>query len=212
MAYDRKTWAHRLAERADLSMSVTHLTRPAVIDGERLQASAVLVRILMDRRIRGSTTASGFIVGDRPAVCFQDAPLPWLAQNLWYERKYREENAVEKVRYAAFGLLFNKEYIYRKGGRPVVYDRTAAAKLYLPREEWWRIVNFDLTNDESFIDWTHEREWRLPGDLEFELDECIVLVAGEVGYHLFVERARAQAGVDLIAEIKGIVSMAPLLF
>ena len=49
-------------------------------------------------------------------------------------------------------------------GRPVIYDKTISAKKYLPENEWWRIVNLDLSDEDRFIDWTHEREWRVPND------------------------------------------------
>lgn len=54
--------------------------------------------------------------------------------------------------------------MYKKGGRPVIYDQTIEAKKYLPESQHWRIVNFDLSNDDRLVDWTHEREWRVPDE------------------------------------------------
>ena len=50
--------------------------------------------------------------------------------------------------------------------RPVIYDDPNIAKQYLKSNEYWRIVNLNLSNDNNFIDWSHEREWRLDGSLE----------------------------------------------
>jgi len=33
---------------------------------------------------------------------------------------------------------------------------------WIPEEQKWRHVRFELGK----IDWTHEREWRVPGDLD----------------------------------------------
>lgn len=85
MNYPKDTWLKRLAERSDLSSYVAHLTRPATVDTEDFSAVEVLLMILKDRSIRGSSTRSGFIVGATEAVCFQDAPPHALAQNLWFE-------------------------------------------------------------------------------------------------------------------------------
>jgi hypothetical protein len=51
-----------------------------------------------------------------------------------------------------------------------LYERKEVAKRMLTETEHWRIVNFDMSNPGTYIDWTHEREWRLPGDLEFKLN------------------------------------------
>jgi hypothetical protein len=83
--------------------------------------------------------------------------------------------------------LFHKQKIYRKGGRPVIYDKTSEAKKYLPDTEWWRIVNFDISEDESFKDWTHEREWRIKGDYEFNLEEVTLLFTKPATYKSFIK-------------------------
>ena len=74
------------------------------------------------------------------------------------EQQYREVVAEAKVRYVGVGLMFNKVYAYQRGGRPVVYEDTERAKDLLPEDEWWRIVRYNLTDEENIIDWTHERE------------------------------------------------------
>src|SRR5262245_45208305 len=107
MKYSSEERWKRLAERSDIKSSVVHLTRE-LPGGTSQSVIEVLFQILKDRRIRGSTTKSGFIVGDRPAVCFQDAPLSSIVQNLYYEKKLRDAKAATKPRYRGYGLLFDK--------------------------------------------------------------------------------------------------------
>jgi hypothetical protein len=62
MAYNKKAWQRRLAERSDLSTQVVHLTRDA--DNQKLVD--VLFSILSDGKLKGSSTQSGFICGKTP--------------------------------------------------------------------------------------------------------------------------------------------------
>lgn len=169
-------WWKRISRRSDMTRAVTHLTKEAKIDGKDLSALEVLVKILKEKKLKGSTTKSGFIVGNMKAVCFQETPLYSLSENIIYEEELEENSKNPKVRYRPFGLSFDKQYIYEKGGRPVIYDKTNEAKEYLTREQYWRIVSYDLSDDDKIIDWTHEREWRVPGDLKFNLGQVSVVV------------------------------------
>lgn len=76
---DRKEWRKRFKYRMDLSSRITHLTK----GGD--EAFDNLINILEEKRIKGSTRKSGFICGEIPAVCLQDAPLSAIAENLQYE-------------------------------------------------------------------------------------------------------------------------------
>lgn len=66
----REEWKKRIARRSDMTCSLVHLTKDAVIGGEKVNAIDVLIKILKERKLVGSTTESGFIVGSRKAVCF----------------------------------------------------------------------------------------------------------------------------------------------
>ena len=61
------------------------------------------------------------------------------------------------------------------------------AKKILPEDEWWRIVNLNLDDKSNYIDWMHEREWRLKGDFEFELSQAVVLLSNTTSYKLFIQ-------------------------
>lgn len=207
MAYNLKTWRARIAERTDISSQIVHLTR----EKEGSSVARVLFDIVESGKLIGSSTASGFICGDRPAVCFQDAPLVSICQNVYYEQRYRQSNPSAKNRYRACGLAFSKPYASRKGARPVIYDKTNDAKKYLTSDNWWRIVNLDLSNDDALIDWTHEREWRTADFFEFELEEATLLFVNEGTYRSF-ERLCKAAKKDYLDRVKGVVVMNNLLF
>lgn len=203
-----KDWKKRIAERSDITVNLVHLTKPCSAEVIELSAPEVLMKILKDRCIQGSTTESGFICGKRKAVCFQEAPLYSIAQNIYYEQKLRDNNKSIKARYLGIGLSFEKPYVYNKEGRPAIYDKTSAAKEYFPKSEWWRIVNLDLKDEDNFIDWTHEREWRVPDKLEFELSEVTVLVPNEEVYKCFIKKCDPK----ILDEIRSVVNIGALFY
>lgn len=96
-------WRNRYKNRNDISSRLTHLTKGDTPE----EAFEILLKILDEKKIIGSTTETGFIIGDKSAVCLQEAPLNAIAENLLYEKKLREETKC-KVRYNAFGIRFNK--------------------------------------------------------------------------------------------------------
>ncbi|MEX8193601.1 hypothetical protein [Comamonas guangdongensis] len=207
MGYDLDTWRKRVAERTDISSQVVHLTRAA--EGKKI--SEVLFDIVNGKKLKGSSTKSGFICGSRTAVCFQDAPLVSICQNVFYEQKYKKANPESKDRYRAVGIAFTKPFVYKKGGRPVIYDKTSEAKKYIQKSEWWRIVNYDLTDPTAFVDWTHEREWRVPDDMEFSLEEATLLFVNSGIYREF-EKICKKNRSNCLDEVKGIVVMDNLLY
>ena len=213
MAYQKANWEDKIAHRSDLSSQLVHLTRSTVIDGRKVGPVDVLTKILLDRHISGSTTDTGFIVGDIRATCFQDVPVYSIAQNIYAEEHYRKAVPDAKLRYMAVGLMFNKRYVYQHGGRPVIYEETERAKEMLPADEWWRIVRFNLSDDSNLIDWTHEREWRLPGGFDFELEEATVLLPNKFGYDRFIHNCDTyKEKVDFLREIHGIVNLGSIFF
>ena len=135
MAYSAKTWSERVQSRIDVCSQISHLTRAASIDGKPHSALQIIIKILRERRIEPSTTESGFIVGDTPAVCFHDAPLYSICQNIEFERKLARETGAKKHRYEPVGLSFPKPYVYGCGARPVFYEKTDVAGGLLPADQ-----------------------------------------------------------------------------
>lgn len=191
-----------------MCVGLVHLTREC----ESGDVFDVMLKILIDQKLLGSTTDKGFICGNRKAVCFQDIPLYSVCQNVFYEQKQREADEKYKLRYRGVGLVFLKDYLFVKGARPVVYEQTDVAKQFLPPDEWWRIVRLDLSDPECFVDWTHEREWRLPGDLEFELAEATLVTIDNAHVKQMSTAYREKTGKDLRDELRGIVTLRDVLF
>lgn len=202
MKYNAKIWKNRHRHRSDISTYITHLTK----NTKEKDSLDVLEEILNTKKIIGSSPEKGFIIGENSAVCFQDIPLYGVSQNSLHEELNRKELGA-KIRYQPYGLTFKKSYVYGKGGRPVFYEQKEKAKEILSEEEWWRIVSFDLSNRDSIKDWTHEREWRLKGDFEFELDKAIILLPMLQNYKRFVERF----GTEIFAKIGGVIILDTIL-
>lgn len=193
-------WRERYKNRNDISSRLTHLTKGSTLE----EAFKTLLKILQMKKIIGSTTETGFIIGNRSAVCFQEAPLNAIAENLQYENELRDKTN-SKVRYNPFGLRFNKIWIYKKGGRPVIYEEKELMKSLLPEDEHWRIVNYNLKDRQYIIDWTHEREWRVPGDVCFEYKDIEILLPSNKYYKEFIKYCIQNDKLDMLQEINGIV-------
>lgn len=204
-------WKKKIAERNDITGYLIHLTKGKEIENEKFNVFEILIKILKDKKLIGSTTESGFIVGDKRAVCFQESPIYSLSQNIYYEQKLFKEEKLKKKRYVGVGLMFTKPYIYKKGGRPVIYDKTTEAKKYLPKDQWWRIVNYDLSDENNIIDWTYEREWRVEGELEFELSDISVIVPNYKVFKKIIKECN-DVGIDLVKEVKSIINLGDLFY
>jgi hypothetical protein len=107
--------------------------------------------------------------------------------------------------------MFPKEYVYEKCGRPVLYEKTSVAKKILPKDNWWRIVNFDMSDEGSIIDWTHEREWRSPGNFEFDISQATLLFVKTSNYQSFLKWDRKQEN-PVVDKIKSLVVLSDILY
>ena len=80
-------------------------------------------------------------------------------------------------------------------------------KKLLPENEYWRIVDLDLTDPESFVDWTHEREWRVPEELSFGYSNIEVIVKDSGYYRKLVKRCIETERTDILVGIHGIITL-----
>ena len=158
--------------RADFSDSLVHLTRERKEYSDddfdldtppRLErvvpAFDVLKEILTSGIIRGSGN-KGYVKGSRPAVCFSEIPLSVMHL---FAKPPPDPFATSEpsARYRFYGIALSKVVVFNAGGRPVIYLPDEDGH-WIPPEEKWRHVRFEPPH----INYTHEREWRVPGDLD----------------------------------------------
>lgn len=142
--------------RTDISQYLYHWVKA---DTEEL-AIEILCKIIESRQLLGG---DGFIKGKHKCVCFTETPM-----NQFHREEYR---------YKKFGVRFEKNYIFSRGGRPVIYQPKCDYEL-LPNSLKWRHVTFDPPK----IDFTWEREWRIESErLEIAPEEVTFIVPHE-GY------------------------------
>ena len=91
-------------------------------------------------------------------------------------------------------------------------DNIDEAKKYLLKNEWWRIVKLDLSNSDNIVDWTHEREWRVPKEIVFEYSQCEIILPTSKYYRRFVQYCLGNDREDILLKIRGIVVMSSVYF
>lgn len=179
----------RNAETLGAGAMLTHFTRAS----KTASAMDNLISILEHGVIRGGRR---MIRGGGPAVCLFDVPLAELRGILVRENRRR---------YEPFGVAIDRRYAFSRGARPVIYLPWREARDLVSPAEQWRVVSLELGRHRA-VDWTHEREWRVRGDLALETRACAALVetwrdADEV-YHRFAGRPPC-AGVIPLSELFG---------
>ncbi|WP_244070464.1 hypothetical protein [Nitrosomonas sp. PY1] len=120
-------------------------------------------RIIDSRRLIGG---SGLIRGAYTCVCFTEAPLPSLQQGFVNSRGFS--------RYVPFGLMFDKSWVFARGGRPAIYQTDSEFEA-LPEGIRWRHVRYEPNADPP-IDFMWEREWRLRDFLDFDPGSCALVM------------------------------------
>ncbi|MCM1232359.1 MAG: hypothetical protein NC489_19735 [Ruminococcus flavefaciens] len=197
-----KAWRTRLNFRTDLVARVSHLTgRGASSDAE---AFNTLWKILTEKKLiaSGHEGDKGFIIGDTGAVCFQEVPLPAIAENILFSEALKIETP-----YHGFGIRVNRGSLYKKGGRPVIYGEKDKLMDLLPADQYWRIVSMDLDDKDAIVDWTHEREWRIAGDFVFEWSDIEVVLKDHDYFSEFVKRCFEEEKTDLLKGVNGIITL-----
>jgi len=129
-----------------------------------------LISILSERVIHAGTLPWV----NRPAVCLTECPWPSLMQHA--------------AQYSPYGIGFNKPFVFAAGGGPVYYVRAD----HFNKQEWmdhvktfvapfWppyrpkKLRGADWMGGKT-VDYSHEREWRVPHDLAFQPDDVEFIV------------------------------------
>ena len=136
--------------RYDISSKLVHLTK-----GTWQQAAVTFQSIIDEKRLRGGT---GEINDDLRCVCFSEAPISSLSVIL-------ADPSQHGFRYAPFGVMIDKHWLFEQGGRPVIYQAEEEYEL-LHRKQRYRHKRYEPAKG---IDFTWEREWRIQID-ELDLD------------------------------------------
>ncbi len=142
--------------RDDLSDKLIHLTR-----GSHDRAAEAFRAILEEKRLLGG---AGCIKGGFRCICFSEAPISQLSRIL-------AKPMVHGMRYAPFGVMLDKAWLFDRGGRPVIYQSDSEFQL-LHDNHKYRHVRYEPANN---VDFTWEREWRILID-ELPLDPDIATV------------------------------------
>jgi hypothetical protein len=165
-----------ITNRPDFSSYLAHFTRDSEPYGinnpdnptnryKGMNASERLIAILKSGEIKaGSLPWTG-----RNAACFTECPWSSLLDHA--------------NQYSSFAVGFNKPLIFAAGGGPVYYVRAD----HWEKQDWephlrtfvtpfWpgyrpRTLRGDEYLDGRTIDYSHEREWRVPHDFTFTLDK-----------------------------------------
>lgn len=169
----------KMMVRGDLSDRVIHLTRRIADEDPRDN----FVAIIEQRKLLAGNRC---IRGGYNCICFSEAPLAVLANML----------AGQSSRYAPFGFMVDKSWLFSIGGRPVIYQPDVEFEM-LPEELRYRHVRYEPDNG---VDFTWEREWRLRAD-HLELDPAkvtIVVPNREVVDYYQNKHWRAQQGAALL--------------
>jgi len=143
--------------RPDVADKVVHFTSGATHE----EAYGRLRSIVSDCQLNASGDK---IRGNHLCICFSEAPLNSLQHGLVNPSAYS--------RYSPFGVIFEKRWLFEKGGRPVIYQ-SDAEYAHLPEDLRWRHMRYEP----GTIDFTWEREWRIQCDsLPFAPHETGIVV------------------------------------
>jgi hypothetical protein len=82
-------------------------------------------------------------------------------------------NSGDSPRYEPYWIAFRKTWLFEQGGRPVIYQPDAEYDELL-HGLLWRHCRYEPTNR---VDFTREREWRIPVErLPLDPRRCLVVV------------------------------------
>lgn len=155
----RSFYVMEARENFDLTIMLTHLVKGDAAYGQ-------LIKILNDKCVKASETGYFHYKYGTKAVCFADLTSRGLLRH--------------SKKYSPFGIAFQKEYVFEKGGGPALYVREdiLGHSDHFPESVRPFVNKINLKTH----DFHHEREWRTPEDLLFEHNEVSIVYA-PVKYH-----------------------------
>ncbi|MFC1993104.1 hypothetical protein ACFLV3_04780 [Chloroflexota bacterium] len=126
-------------------------------------------------------------------VCFTEAPITEF--NSIFSLVSLAASKQERPRYQPYGIAVDKKWLFQQGGRPVIYDKPGDLDK-LPETLKYRFVPFDPATG---VDFTWEREWRVPTDkLMLEPKHTLVVVpTADLAFHIVYDFAKIEADWDV---------------
>ena len=128
-------------------------------------AAGVLKKILTESCLVGTGTWTAGVA----CVCFTEAPIQEFAAI--FSLVQIAASLAQRPRYEPYGIAVTKEWFFRQGGRPVIYERPSEFSSFSESQQY-RLVPYD---PEVGTDFTWEREWRIRTD-HLRLDPMNTLV------------------------------------
>ncbi|WP_423680827.1 hypothetical protein [Undibacterium sp. WLHG33] len=138
-------------------------------------------------------------------ACFTEVPLSQLHLLV-------QEIPGRQIKLEAYGVVFTKDFIAKKGGQPAIYINSYDGNLHIRESVDYlfsvatqsddhkvlrRIVPFMNAMHEQY-DFTWEREWRTPKSLKFKLSDLVCIILPENGEDDIKEKA-LSAGIAVIS-------------
>jgi hypothetical protein len=210
---DREKRSNVTDDREDFSRFVVHLTRDdRGSDANGGPAPANFRRILDQQQIlavrphclHGKSVPTDRL-NDFRVACFTETPLHQI-------RKLTRRVAGRRIHLRPFGFVFKRQFLEEKGGQPAIYinnyhghckvregfDRIfTAAKDFGFKGKGWQVLPYvNVVNDGYDFAW--EREWRVVGDVDFELSDLVCAVMPSKGHDSLREKL-ARAGVPAVS-------------
>jgi hypothetical protein len=218
--------------RDDFSRFLVHLTR----DYEGSSAQENLISILRKRRVEARNAHCLFAPKIKDigfskvlkrqfnTVCLTEIPLNQL-------RFLAQEIPKRKIELKPFGIVFWKTHLLDEGANPAIYVNSKAAglrELLLKQfdhhfEEMRLYRDFKKVYGEDAdaiiryyaliniiserVDFSWEREWRLKGDLSFNFDRLVAIIAHDP--KAFRRKINKKFGRKLQREIKSVPVISP---
>jgi len=193
--------------RRDIGNLLFHFTRKPLGDSITIEfegggtssmsssANSVLTKILHDGQLMGT---SRWTHGHN-CICFTEAPIQEFNSIFSLVEIASSENL--RPRYEPYGIAVSKKFLFKHGGRPVIYDHPSAFEK-LPESQRYRFVPYD---PEKQIDFTWEREWRVQADcLHLNPKETLVVVpSSDEAFDIVYQFADIEADYDIDGSITG---------
>lgn len=183
--------------RRDMGDLLFHFTRGAEpkwmeVRGHKFNtaetAADILGKIVQGGTLRGSSRWTYGI----DTICFTEAPIQEFNSVFALASIASEKHL--RPRYEPYGVAVSKNWLFSKGGRPVIYDHPDAQKKY-PHELLYRFCPY---NPESDVDYTWEREWRIDSkELKLDPKHTLVIVPTSAeAFEIVYKNANPEVDID----------------